>query len=194
MTQLYRDRASQCCNLHRQVLWMQYWTSAYFSETYSQEFKAVLRNLHRVLAHCMQESCLVWRKCHVLAGRSSERPVLSEEEINSNVEGIRGTLEHLLQPEGDSLKPPWITNNLVSSPKCVKSTAVCKSRQKRKCLFPSCRSLVSCVRSFSLPINSTSHKPCRIGLRAWVSWLFLERWASMRGWMSCWVANLFGNV
>jgi len=50
------------------------------------------------------------------AGRSAERPVLSEEEIASNVAGIQAILEDLLQPKEEAPGgPPAILNNLVSS-------------------------------------------------------------------------------
>lgn len=49
-----------------------------------------------------------------LAGRSSERPVLSEADINNNVAGIKETLERLLQAGDSPLSQPWIPNNLVS--------------------------------------------------------------------------------
>jgi len=47
------------------------------------------------------------------AGRSAERPVLSEEEIASNVAGIQAILEDLLQPKEEAPGgPPAILNNL----------------------------------------------------------------------------------
>ena len=50
-----------------------------------------------------------------VVGRSAERPVLSEEEIGRNVDGIRAILENLLQPrEGAPGSPPAILNNLVA--------------------------------------------------------------------------------
>ena len=51
----------------------------------------------------------------MLAGRSAERPVLSEAEINHNVSGIRTILEGLLEPREDADgAPPQILNNLAS--------------------------------------------------------------------------------
>lgn len=50
-------------------------------------------------------------------GRSSERPILSEEEIERNVSGIKGILESLLtNREEDEGPKPLILNNLVCIP------------------------------------------------------------------------------
>ena len=46
------------------------------------------------------------------AGRSLERPVLSEAEIDSNIAGIRSNIETILQPEGGASST--VMNNLVS--------------------------------------------------------------------------------
>lgn len=47
------------------------------------------------------------------AGRSAERPVLSDEQIEANVAGIRATLEDLLSDRNGSGPAPVILNNLV---------------------------------------------------------------------------------
>ena len=49
----------------------------------------------------------------ICAGRSSERPVLSEEQINENVAGIQSSLERLLQPEVERENQASFVNNLV---------------------------------------------------------------------------------
>lgn len=49
-----------------------------------------------------------------VAGRSTERPVLSEEEIERNIQGIRRILEHLISSGNGAGPAPQILNNLVS--------------------------------------------------------------------------------
>ena len=47
------------------------------------------------------------------AGRSTERPVLSEEEVERNVAGIRGILQRLIADTNGAGPAPVILNNLV---------------------------------------------------------------------------------
>ena len=48
-----------------------------------------------------------------ISGRSTERPVLSEEEIERNVQGIKRILEQLISSGNGSGPAPEILNNLV---------------------------------------------------------------------------------
>ena len=59
------------------------------------------------------------------AGRSTERPVLSEEEIERNVQGIKRILEQLIV-SGNAARPaPLILNNLVSQQRHCSQAQAC---------------------------------------------------------------------
>lgn len=49
-----------------------------------------------------------------VAGRSTERPILSEDDIERNVQGIRAILQRLIMADNGSGPQPTILNNLVS--------------------------------------------------------------------------------
>lgn len=53
-------------------------------------------------------------RLHRTAGRSTERPVLSEDQIERNVQGIRLILEQLIGSGNGAGPGPTILNNLVS--------------------------------------------------------------------------------
>ena len=81
------------------------------------------------------------------AGRSVERPVLSDEQIGANVAGIRATLEDLLSDRNGTGPAPIILNNLVRGlfcMPCLRSTCMreaamvcaCPHRSGMACFDP----------------------------------------------------------
>ena len=64
--------------------------------------------MHVIPLHACKE-----RHFALHAGRSTERPVLSEEELERNVQGIRGILQRLLAGANGAGPAPAILNNLV---------------------------------------------------------------------------------
>lgn len=63
------------------------------------------------------------------AGRSAERPVLSDEQIEANVSGIRATLEDLLSDRNGTGPAPVILNNLVRGLFCMPRPCVTCMRE-----------------------------------------------------------------
>ena len=67
------------------------------------------------------------------AGRSTERPVLSEEEIERNVQGIKRILEQLIASGNGAGPAPLILNNLVSQPRRCTQACNCCFQYTRMC-------------------------------------------------------------
>jgi hypothetical protein len=67
------------------------------------------------------------------AGRSTERPVLSEEQIERNVQGIRRILEALIRAQDGSRPQPTILNNLVKPTPDPRSKAVTACFHSMQC-------------------------------------------------------------
>ena len=73
---------------------------------------------HGVVA--WQAGCVAAHMGGCGAGRSTERPVLSEEEIERNVQGIKRILEQLIVSGNGAGPAPLILNNLVSEDVALK--------------------------------------------------------------------------
>ena len=60
------------------------------------------------------ESCSLQQECHFLhIGKSAERPILSEDNIEHNVQSIQALLQRLLSQNGEQGIPePVLLNNL----------------------------------------------------------------------------------
>lgn len=70
-----------------------------------------------------------------IAGRSAERQVLSEDEINRNVSGIKAILESLLQAESSSYDTsPQFLNNLVRLSSLMPEERSAQSHTKQRTL------------------------------------------------------------
>ena len=73
------------------------------------------------------------------AGRSTERPVLSEEEIERNVRGIRRILEQLIGSGNGAGPAPTILNNLVHTWSPLASSASLNLQPAALPFIPQCR-------------------------------------------------------